>query len=160
MTWIDDASKLLNKLMSRKDSEFFREPVDWKELGLLDYPAIIKHPMDLKTIRDKLDNGRYPKQSDFASDVRLTCMNALTYNAPGSRVYANAKSLSDFFENNWASICTEVDLDKPPSYNEMCLWVEKCHRLGPEDLGNVLKTLDKLCPNCLVKVRYISNLQS
>lgn len=158
MSWVDDASKLLGKLISRKDSEYFREPVDWEDLGLHDYPTIIKHPMDLLTIRDKLESGKYHKQSEFAADVRLTCMNALTYNTPGSRVYGNAKSLSEFFETNWASITTEVDLDKPPSYNEMCLWVEKCHRLGPDDLGSVLKTLDKLCPNSLVKVRKHSFL--
>ena len=28
----------------------FRSPVNWKELGLLDYPTIIKQPMDLGTI--------------------------------------------------------------------------------------------------------------
>ena len=30
--------------------EAFREPVKWKETGLLDYPTIIKCPMDLGTI--------------------------------------------------------------------------------------------------------------
>ena len=28
----------------------FRSPVNWKELGLLDYPTVIKQPMDLGTI--------------------------------------------------------------------------------------------------------------
>lgn len=28
----------------------FRYPVNWKEMGLLDYPTVIKQPMDLGTI--------------------------------------------------------------------------------------------------------------
>jgi len=31
--------------------------VDWKALGLVDYPDIIKRPMDLGTIKKKLENG-------------------------------------------------------------------------------------------------------
>ena len=30
--------------------EAFRTPVKWKELGLLDYPKVVKQPMDLTTI--------------------------------------------------------------------------------------------------------------
>lgn len=29
----------------------FLEPVQWKEWGLLDYPKVIKHPMDLGTVK-------------------------------------------------------------------------------------------------------------
>jgi hypothetical protein len=50
----DDKSKLkdiLNILEDDPKSYEFREPVNWKELGLADYPEIIKKPMDLKTVR-------------------------------------------------------------------------------------------------------------
>ena len=29
----------------------FLEPVLWKEWGLVDYPKVIKHPMDLGTVK-------------------------------------------------------------------------------------------------------------
>jgi len=35
-------SKLVNYLLQRNDSSPFREPVDWRGLGLYDYPKIIK----------------------------------------------------------------------------------------------------------------------
>ncbi len=35
-------TKLVNYLMSRADSGPFREPVDYRGLGLWDYPKIIK----------------------------------------------------------------------------------------------------------------------
>ena len=44
-TWESELSKILIKMNGRKDSEFFREPVLWQELGLVDYPSVIKTPM-------------------------------------------------------------------------------------------------------------------
>jgi hypothetical protein len=32
----------------------FLEPVDWRGLGLTDYPTIVTTPMDLGTVRRKL----------------------------------------------------------------------------------------------------------
>ena len=37
----------------------FRDPVPWKELGLNDYPEIIKKPMDLRTCRKNLIKSKY-----------------------------------------------------------------------------------------------------
>jgi hypothetical protein len=37
----------------------FRDPVPWKELGLNDYPEIIKKPMDLRTCRKNMVKGKY-----------------------------------------------------------------------------------------------------
>ena len=44
---------LLNSFISRPDSEPFREAVDWKTLGLYDYPQIISQPMDLGFVKKK-----------------------------------------------------------------------------------------------------------
>ena len=33
------------------NAEAFLTPVEWEELGLLDYPTIVKSPMDLSTIK-------------------------------------------------------------------------------------------------------------
>ena len=38
----------------------FLAPVDFKALGLDDYPHIIKNPIDLGTIGKKLKQGQYP----------------------------------------------------------------------------------------------------
>jgi hypothetical protein len=153
--WEEDIAKLLAKLTSRKEAEFFKEPVDWEGLGLLDYPTIIAHPMDLRTAREKLERGEYETPFEAAADVRLIFLNAMTYNAPGSRVYVYAKTLSDMWETSCASVLRpEDDLDRPASVEEMTHWVDKCHRINPEELGRILKLLDSICPNCLVKVRF------
>lgn len=43
----------------RGKSEWFLEPVDYVALKLMDYPTIIKRPMDLGTVRKKLEGGQY-----------------------------------------------------------------------------------------------------
>uniref|UniRef100_A0A7S3HR85 Bromo domain-containing protein n=1 Tax=Spumella elongata TaxID=89044 RepID=A0A7S3HR85_9STRA len=150
--WRDDISKLLVKIGSKKESEFFREPVDWEAMGLTDYPIIITQPMDLRTARERLEADYYDSALEAAADIRLIFLNAMTYNAPGSRVYVYAKTLSDFWETSCANIIKmEEDVDRPASVEEMTHWVDKCHRISAEDLGRVLKLLDNICPNCLVK---------
>ncbi len=42
-----DMLKLVLALMSRPESLAFKDPVDWRGLGLDDYPSIVKCPMDL-----------------------------------------------------------------------------------------------------------------
>lgn len=63
--WYTDFGKILSRLQSRKDSEVFRQvihsrssiqflnfvqAVDWKTLGITDYPEIVLKPMDLGTV--------------------------------------------------------------------------------------------------------------
>jgi bromodomain-containing protein 3 len=127
--WEEDISKLLAKITSRKESEFFRDPVDWEGMGLTDYPTIITQPMDLRTARERLESGFYASPLEAAADVRLIFLNAMTYNAPGSRVYVYAKTLSDVWEASCASLLKpEDDVDRPASVEEMTHWVDKCHR--------------------------------
>jgi hypothetical protein len=53
------ANVILQKLIDSNDSVDFRQPVDWRALGLTDYPIIIKNPMDLGTVKKKLMTGKY-----------------------------------------------------------------------------------------------------
>lgn len=38
--WKDSILKILQKIYTRRESEDFRHPVPWKELGLTDYPEV------------------------------------------------------------------------------------------------------------------------
>jgi hypothetical protein len=77
----------------------------------------------------------YVGEQEAADDVRKVFYNALTYNLPGSKVYSHAKTLSGFFENHWAAMPrAEADVNRPPSAEDMATFVEKCHRLGCNDM--------------------------
>jgi hypothetical protein len=78
--------KVVCIIISRNESFAFREPVDWKGMGLLDYPEIIKKPMDLGTVKKKLEAGAYETIEDVAKDVRLVWANCMLYNSSGSEV--------------------------------------------------------------------------
>ena len=65
----------------------FRTPVDPHALGIPDYYDIIKVPMDMTTIKKKLDDGDYKEPWQFIDDVWQMFENAWTYNRKQSRVY-------------------------------------------------------------------------
>jgi hypothetical protein len=95
---------ILKKLMTQKCSHIFNVPVDVEKLNIPDYNDIIKHPMDLGTIKARLDCGSYKSPSDFAADVRLTFNNAITYNPRGHAVHDMAIQLNKMFEARWKTV--------------------------------------------------------
>ncbi|KAJ3695219.1 hypothetical protein LUZ60_000596 [Juncus effusus] len=100
-------SALLSKLMNHKHGWVFNAPVDVKGLRLRDYYSIIRQPMDLGTVRCRLEKSRYRSPLEFASDVRLTFGNAMTYNQKGDAAYDMAEELLQIFEADWPSIEAE-----------------------------------------------------
>ncbi|XP_058736687.1 transcription factor GTE11-like [Vicia villosa] len=99
-----DCESLLKRLMSHQYGWVFNTPVDAAKLNLPDYFTIIKHPMDLGTIKSKIDTGAYSDPLEFAGDVRLTFSNAMTYNPPGNDVHIMADTLRKYFEMRWKTI--------------------------------------------------------
>uniref|UniRef100_A0A1I7THQ3 Bromodomain-containing protein n=1 Tax=Caenorhabditis tropicalis TaxID=1561998 RepID=A0A1I7THQ3_9PELO len=101
------AHKLLTEFFSKKYAEFawvFYDPVDAEGLGLHDYRKIIKEPMDLKTIRSKMDTGVYKEPSEFEHDIRLMLKNCFLYNPVGDPVYIFGTKFQEVFDKRWADI--------------------------------------------------------
>uniref|UniRef100_A0AAR2JUV6 histone acetyltransferase n=1 Tax=Pygocentrus nattereri TaxID=42514 RepID=A0AAR2JUV6_PYGNA len=84
----------------RQDPESlpFRQPVDPQLLGIPDYFDIVKNPMDLSTIKRKLDTGQYQEPWQYVDDVWLMFNNAWLYNRKTSRVYKYCSKLAEVFE--------------------------------------------------------------
>ncbi len=78
---------LMKMYNQEPEALFFRFPVDPEALGIPDYFDIIKKPMDLSSIKKKLDAGEYKDPWEFVDDVWLMFENAWTYNKKNSRVY-------------------------------------------------------------------------
>ncbi|KAI3763208.1 hypothetical protein L1987_53661 [Smallanthus sonchifolius] len=95
---------VLNRLMAHNYGWVFNTPVDVVALKIPDYYTVIKHPMDLGTVKKKLNSGKYVDPWGFAADVRLTFTNAMTYNPRGNDVHLMAETLSKFFEVRWKPI--------------------------------------------------------
>nr|GMC70235.1 transcription factor GTE4-like [Ipomoea batatas] len=99
-----NCSALLQKLMKHNYGWVFNNPVDTDALGLHDYHEVIKHPMDLGTIKTRLSQNWYKSPREFAEDVRLVFRNAMTYNPKGQDVHIMAEQMSKIFEEKWVVI--------------------------------------------------------
>jgi bromodomain-containing factor 1 len=92
-------------------SEFLIHPmslnemrVDWVKLGIPDYPKIVKKPMDLSTMRSKLDGGAYSTAEKFRDDLKLIINNCFLYNPPGTPVHQAGTELKKLFEEKWKGL--------------------------------------------------------
>jgi len=94
----------LRKLKRLSSAGPFLEPVDVEGLGLTDYYDIIKEPMDIRTVEEKLKSDQYSSASQFAADVRKIWSNAFRYNSKGSHVYNLASEMSSAFERYFKDI--------------------------------------------------------
>ncbi|XP_051960952.1 bromodomain-containing protein 3-like isoform X5 [Xyrauchen texanus] len=101
---------ILKEMLSKKHAAYawpFYKPVDAEALELHDYHEIIKHPMDLSTVKKKIDSREYQDAQIFATDVRLMFSNCYKYNPPDHEVVAMARKLQDVFEMRFAKMPDE-----------------------------------------------------
>ncbi|KAI3961270.1 hypothetical protein MKX01_006984 [Papaver californicum] len=111
-------STFLKNLMKHKHGYIFNEPVDPIKLMLHDYNSIIRNPMDLGTVNEKLGKGLYKTPLEFASDVRLTFNNALKYNPIGHEVHVLAKILLGQFNESFEPAYRKFESDMKKLENE------------------------------------------
>lgn len=70
--------KILELLKSHKSSWPFKDAVKREEVP--DYYDVIKNPIDLSKIEQKLKNGLYQSKTAFTNDINLIFKNAKLYN--------------------------------------------------------------------------------
>lgn len=107
---LKSCNEILKELFSKRHSGYawpFYKPVDADLLGLHDYHDIIKKPMDLGTVKRKMDGRGYKSAPEFAADVRLIFTNCYKYNPPDHDVVAMGRKLQDVFEMRLANIPDE-----------------------------------------------------
>jgi bromodomain-containing factor 1 len=54
--------------------------VDYVKQNLLDYPKIVKYPMDFGTVKRKLAFNGYEHEDEFKCDMNLVFDNCILYN--------------------------------------------------------------------------------
>uniref|UniRef100_A0A672IFE6 Protein polybromo-1 n=1 Tax=Salarias fasciatus TaxID=181472 RepID=A0A672IFE6_SALFA len=83
----DSAGRLVSELFQKLPSK----------VHYPDYYAIIKEPIDLRTIAQRIQIGFYKSVSAMAKDIDLMAKNAKTYNEPGSQVFKDANTIKKVF---------------------------------------------------------------
>uniref|UniRef100_UPI00358E57E0 bromodomain-containing protein 2-like n=1 Tax=Myxine glutinosa TaxID=7769 RepID=UPI00358E57E0 len=101
---------ILKEMFAKKHAGYawpFYNPVDASTLGLHDYHEIVKQPMDLSTIKRKMDGREYRDAQEFAADMRLMFSNCYRYNPPDHDVVSMASELQVVFEMRFAKMLDE-----------------------------------------------------
>jgi bromodomain-containing factor 1 len=100
-------SKILLELNKKQYYNFaypFYEPVDWQKLEIPSYPKVVKKPMDLSTIRKKLDAGEYETAQYFYDDFKLMIRNCFNFNPSGTPVNLAGQELQRLFDEKWKGL--------------------------------------------------------
>ncbi|XP_002132733.3 bromodomain testis-specific protein-like [Drosophila pseudoobscura] len=125
---LKSCNEILMVLFSKKHSAYawpFYEPVDAQNLGLYDYYNIIKTPMDLGTVKQKLDNRVYKSASAFAADMRLIFSNCYKYNPVHHDIVIMCEKLQLAFEMLYVKVPGEILSDSSSEdEEEVCSDVE------------------------------------
>lgn len=113
--------------------QVFNQPVDAELEGLYDYHLIISHPMDLGTVKKRLESKLYPSPMEFVDDVRLTFANAKKYNAETHVIHRIALMLEMVFEDWWSNMVTKP-LDVHEEDNTIKNWFEDSCDINDQQL--------------------------
>ncbi|KAG7382456.1 hypothetical protein PHYPSEUDO_004843 [Phytophthora pseudosyringae] len=100
---------LLQKLMDSEYGWTFNNPVDPVQWNIPDYFDIIKCPMDLGTIKKRLENEHYNSVEAFAGDVRLVFENCIAYNSSTNKFNIAAKQLLASFNKSLAALKNQLE---------------------------------------------------
>ncbi|KAL8654569.1 MAG: hypothetical protein Q9226_003385 [Calogaya cf. arnoldii] len=93
----------------------FATPVDPVALNIPDYHSIIKKPMDLRTVREKLENAQYENAKEFEQDVKLIFANCRKYNGPEHPIRATANEVESLFNREMSNKRSWIDANNPVS---------------------------------------------
>lgn len=100
--------KLINRTVWKHNYAWpFYVPVDAVKLNIPDYHTIIKRPMDLGTIKKRLENCWYYSADECMKDFRTMFDNCYTYNKASEDVVLMAKTLDDLFHQKMTQMPKE-----------------------------------------------------
>lgn len=117
--------RIVKEMLRLKDAFGFSKPIDqlWSVDQLPGYFDIIRNPMDLDTVRRRLESGFYlsaPGKQEveevtfdadkFSTDMRLIFTNARSYNREGDIFYDAATRLLEKFESKMKTLPTVEQL--------------------------------------------------
>lgn len=96
---------VLRDVTKLPSSHWFLAPVDWRALNLLDYPSVVKRPMDLGTAKLHVETGQVTTPDEFKDMVLLVFRNALAYNTKRDNlVHIAALELKAVFEEKYHTV--------------------------------------------------------
>merc|ERR1712176_457407 len=98
-----------NSRKGRRKGAFFSEPVDPVALGIPTYFQVIKEPMDLRTLHQRMEANKVKSPEEFARLCRLIFENAVMFNVdPTHSVHQAARNLLILFNQKYRDIERQI----------------------------------------------------
>lgn len=97
LRFCDDVLTELRKAKHYDINAAFMQPVDPVALNIPSYHKVIKKPMDLQTMANKLSAGEYTTAKEFEKDFDLIIKNCRTFNGEDHIVYEQALKLQELY---------------------------------------------------------------
>ncbi|KAJ3009858.1 hypothetical protein HKX48_007722 [Thoreauomyces humboldtii] len=108
--------EVIRELLKKQHATYawpFLQPVDPVKLGIPHYRDIIKNPMDLSTLKQKLDAGDYDSAEDFHADASLIFANCRQFNPVGTEIHGFGIKLEQVLEDKWRTKGTAATSPAP-----------------------------------------------
>lgn len=160
--WTRGCRRVLKAVYDHPDAYPFHQPVDWKKLGIPEYPKIVKRPMDLSKVEQRLSQMSYESPEQFIADMDLIFENAKTFNVEGSQIHDMAQNCHECFHTQCAGqlgISTAPKKDKKRKHREgeggtysnsvKTLLNQNLAKLRSNDLGKMVDLIRERCPDCI-----------
>lgn len=96
--------KALQSLRRMKDAGPFNQPVDFVTLQIPTYPDVIKNPIDLKTMEEKLKGGKYEFVEQYTADFNQIIQNSEIFNGLTHPVTLSAHNIKASFEKQMSNL--------------------------------------------------------
>lgn len=107
---------MLTKYLCRyKTAAAFLNPVDSVRYKIPHYYLVIRQPMDLNTVKNRINFLWYRNADECISDMRLILSNCFKFNSPTDFVYKSGKKLEEYIEERLRDLpAVEVEVPCPP----------------------------------------------
>lgn len=93
---LEQLTGVLNRIKHHEDAWPFQDLVNGEEVP--DYYDVIKEPMAISVIEERLGAGFYRSRDIFVVDMRLIFDNCRLYNREDTEYYACANRLEEYFK--------------------------------------------------------------
>jgi bromodomain-containing factor 1 len=104
--------KIISNLKKSNASQAFRQPVDYIQLKIPTYPDVVKTPMDLSKIDQKLKHNEYSSIATFQQDFNQIIINCELFNGTEHAVTQSAYKMRASFNNQMQHL-PKVSISEP-----------------------------------------------
>ena len=143
-------------------------PYKQTKTGLYDYPKIIKHPMDLSTVKKNIVDRKYKTLQAANEDVTHVWKNCMTYNADGSDFFILAQTLNKKWQEKFKKLLDDFQVaplmadssaaggggvggNSKLTLDEKRAFAKSLYKISKDELGRVLVEIEKNYPAALTR---------